>query len=93
MIDGATGKLVITVEPSDSQTGTIKSMHLIAEKTLNNSGQTISVKVDISLADLPVGSGISFDLLGLDAVDINKVNEQLSSYSDRKFSPAPLLGL
>ena len=47
--------------------------------------------MDISLADLPVGSGISFDLLGLDAVDINKVNEQLSTYSDRKFSTAPLL--
>ncbi len=66
MNDGATGKLVITVEPSGSQTGTIKSMHLIAEKTLKIGGQEIGVKVDISLADLPVGSGISFDLLGPD---------------------------
>ena len=91
MNDGATGKLVITVEPSGSQTGTIKSMHLLAEKTLKIGGQEIGVKVDISLADLPVGSGISFDLLGPDAVDINKVNEQLSTYSDRTFSTAPLL--
>ncbi len=91
MNDGATGKLIVTVEPSGSQTGTITSMHLLAEKTLKIGGQEIGVKVDISLADLPVGSGISFDLLGPDAVDIDKVNEQLSTYSDRKFSPAPLL--
>jgi hypothetical protein len=91
MSDGASGKLVITVEPSGSQTGTIKSMDLIAEKTLNSSGQTIGVKVDISLANLPAGSSISFDLLDPDSVNISKVNEQLSSYSDRSFSPAPLL--
>ena len=39
MNDGAAGKLIIEVEPSGSQTGTIKSMHLIAEKTLKISGQ------------------------------------------------------
>jgi hypothetical protein len=90
MSDGASAKLVIEVEPSGDQTGIIKSMHLIANKTLNYNNQTIGVMVDISLADLPAGSGLSFDLLGPESVDIGQVNEVLSAYSDRKFSPAPL---
>ncbi|OPY25326.1 MAG: hypothetical protein A4E28_03188 [Methanocella sp. PtaU1.Bin125] len=91
MNDGGAAKLSITVEPSGSQTGTIKSMHLIAEKTLINGGQEIGVTVDIALAGLPSGSSISFDLLETNATDMAKVNEQLSAYSDRRFSTAPLL--
>jgi hypothetical protein len=91
MNDGASARLLVTVEPSGSQTGVIKSMHLIAKKTLNNSAQEIGVMVDIALSNLPAGSSFSFDLKPTNSVDMSEINRQLATYSDKKFNPAPLL--
>jgi hypothetical protein len=89
--DNASGKLVITVDPSGSQTGTIRSMDLIANKTLTVGGQQIGVALDISLSNLPAGSSFNFDLKPTDSVDMAAVNAQLAAYTDKKFSPTPLL--
>lgn len=91
MVDGAPGKLVMTIEPADSRTGTIKAMELVAEKTLKNGTQEIGVTVEVSLAQFPEGSSIDFDLLSPGSVDVNRVNEQLSAYSDKSFNTTPLL--
>ena len=89
--DNDTGMLLIYTEPAGSQTGTIKSMKLIAGKRLVANGQQIGVSLDISLANRPAGSGFSFDLKPTDSVDILEINRQLSSYGDRQFSTIPLL--
>lgn len=89
--DNASGRLAIDVDQSGSQTGTIRAMHLIANKTLLLGSQQIGVVIDLSLADLPAGSGVSFDLKPTDSVDMAAVNAQLATYGDKKFSPGPLL--
>jgi hypothetical protein len=89
--DNAMGKLVITVDPSGSQSGTIRTMDLIANKTLVVGGQQIGVAMDISLSNLPPGSSFNFDLKPTDSVDMVAVNAQLAAYTDKKFSSTPLL--
>ena len=89
--DNATGRLVIRVDESGSQTGTIRSMDLFATKTLVIGSQHIGISMDISLSNLPAGSSFSFDLMPTDSVDMAAVNAQLAAYTDKKFSATPLL--
>jgi len=88
--DGGTGTLVLTIAPKDSLSGEITSIHLLVNKTLKNSTMEIGVNVDVELAQLPEGGGISFDLLSLDARNISAINDQLAAYSDKQFNTTPL---
>jgi hypothetical protein len=89
--DNATGRLVIGVDESGSQSGTIRTMDLLANKTLVVGGQQIGVSMDVSLSNLPAGSSFNFDLGPTDSVDMAAVNAQLAAYTDKKFSSTPLL--
>lgn len=89
--DNATGRLLITVDEAGSQSGTIRTMDLLANKILTVGGQQIGVALDISLSNLPAGSSLNFDLKSTDSVDMTAVNAQLAAYTDKKFSATPLL--
>ena len=88
--DNASCKLVITVEPSGSQSGTIKSMYLIANKTLQKGDQEISVSVNVSLAGLPADSSLGFELLDPGTVDMDGFNAQMAEYGYTRFGTVPM---
>lgn len=89
--DNASGVLKLIIEPTDSQSGTIKSMNLVANKIVESNGQEIGINIDLSLADLPPGSSLSIDILDPNSVDISQINAQLAFISEKRFNTTPLL--
>lgn len=89
--DNASGRLLVTVDETGSQSGTIRSINLLAKKTLILGSQQIGVALDILLSNLPASSSLNFDLKPTDSVDMAAVNAQLAGYTDKKFSSTPLL--